>query len=59
MTLIVLVVIAVWFICGFLINYYFETNDTHAQKKGFHMATALHIFINIIAFITILALLYG
>lgn len=59
MTLIVLVVIVVWFICGFLINYYFETKDTPAQKKGFHIATALHILINIIAFITILTLLYG
>lgn len=59
MGLSVLAVVVIWFVCAFLISHFFETKDTNAQKKRFHIATALHILINIMAFIAILTLLFG
>lgn len=59
MALTVLVVVVIWFIGGFLIHYFFENKQTDARKKGFHIATALQILINIIAFVTVLSLLLG
>lgn len=57
MGLSVLAVVVIWFMCGFIINYAFESDETDLQKKRFHMAAALQIIINIIAVIVVLSLI--
>jgi 4-hydroxybenzoate polyprenyltransferase len=59
MGLSVLAVVVIWFIAGFIINHLFEGEKDELTKRRFQLAAALQLVIHAIAFIAVLALIFG